>query len=204
MSRRTLVTLALLAAVFAIFTGLALRSGVLGGGSQQADLIGGPFQLVDQTGKPVDQSLLKGRWSAVFFGFTYCPDICPTSMFALGQAEGLLGPKAKDFQTVFISVDPERDTPARLAAYVAIPGYPKALHGLTGTPQQVAVAAKAYRVPYQKVGSGPDYEVQHSGIIYLMTPRGRFACVIAPETSPPEMARKIAAAMQQGAGAQNC
>lgn len=203
MSRRILATLALLAVVFAVFTGLAIRSGVLGTASQP-DLIGGPFQLVDQAGKPVDQSLLKDRWSAVFFGYTYCPDICPTSMFALGQAESLLGGRAKDFQTVFVSVDPERDTPARLAAYVAVPGYPKTLRGLTGTPQQVAVAAKAYRVPYQKVGAGPDYAVQHSGVIYLMNPRGRFACVIAPESAPSEMARKIEAAMQQGAGAQSC
>jgi protein SCO1/2 len=203
MSRRILATLALLAVVFAVFTGLAIRSGVLAPASQ-ADLIGGPFQLVDQAGKPVDQSLLKGKWSAVFFGYTYCPDICPTSMFALGQAEGLLGARTRNFQTVFVSVDPERDTPARLAAYVAVPGYPKTLRGLTGTPQQVAVAAKAYRVPYQKVGSGPDYAVQHSGVIYLMNPRGRFACVIAPQSAPAEMARKIEAAMQQGAGAQSC
>jgi protein SCO1/2 len=203
MSRRILVTLALLAAAFAVLTGLAIRSGVIGTAGQ-SDLIGGPFQLVDQSGEPVDQSLLKGKWTAVFFGYTYCPDICPTSMFALGQVEGLLGAKAKDFQTVFISVDPQRDTPARLAAYVAVPGYPKALRGLTGTPQQVAAAAKAYRVPYQKVGSGPDYAVQHSGIIYLMTPRGRFACPIAPESAPAEMARKIEAAMQRGAGARSC
>ena len=203
MTRRLLVTLALLAVVFVVFTGLAIRSGVLSPPGQ-ADLIGGPFQLVDQAGAPADQSMLKGKWSAVFFGYTFCPDVCPTTLFALGQAEGLLGGKAKDFQTVFISVDPARDTPAKLAAYVANPSFPKKIRGLTGTSAQVAVAAKAYRVVYQKATEGPDYLMAHSSIIYLMNPRGRFACVMAADTTPAEMARKIKAAMDQGGGAQSC
>ena len=90
MSRTMLAILAVLALAFAVLTGLAVRKGVLGPQAQSA-AIGGPFQLVDQTGRRSTRSVLKGKWSAVFFGFTYCPDACPTTLFALGQAEQLLG-----------------------------------------------------------------------------------------------------------------
>src|SRR6201996_3406388 len=106
-------------------------------------LVGGPFQLVDQNGKPADQNLLKGKWSAVFFGYTYCPDVCPTTLQALAQAEAKLGDKAKNLQVVFISVDPERDTPAQMKTYLSIPAFPRNTIGLTGTAAQVAAAAKA-------------------------------------------------------------
>src|SRR6185295_6464221 len=112
------VILALLAVTFAILTGVAVRRGVLTPKSETA-AVGGPFQLVDQTRRKVDQTVLKGKWSAVFFGFTNCPDACPTTLFALGQAEKLLGAKADAVQTIFVSVDPARDTPERLAAYLS-------------------------------------------------------------------------------------
>jgi protein SCO1/2 len=201
MSRTMLVILAVLAIAFAAITGLAVRKGVLGSQSQSA-AIGGPFQLVDQSGKPADEKLLKGKWSAVFFGFTYCPEACPTTLFALGEAEKLL--KDKDFQTVFISVDPERDTPQKVAAYLANTAYPKATAGLTGTPEQVAGAAKAYHVFYQKAGDGPDYTINHSTITYLMSPRGRFVCVIPYGASPEQIAGMVKVAMKHGAGAQSC
>ena len=121
MSRRLLFILLLLAAVFAILTGLAVRTGILAPRDQTA-AVGGPFQLVDQSGRSVDQSALRGKWSAVFFGYTYCPDACPTTMMALGQAEKLLGKRAGDFQTVFITVDPARDTAGQLAAYLRAMG----------------------------------------------------------------------------------
>ena len=105
---------------------------------------------------------------------------------------------------MFISVDPDRDTPAKIAAYVGTQGYPRVIRGLTGTPAQVAVAAKAYKVFYQKAGEGPDYVVNHSSIIYLMNPRGRFACVIPAETSPQEIARRIGVAMRAGSNAEHC
>lgn len=201
MSRTTLVILAVLALAFAAITGLAVRKGILGP-SQDSAAIGGPFQLVDQTGKAVDQTLLKGKWSAVFFGFTYCPEACPTTLFALGQTEKLLN--AKDFQTVFISVDPSRDTPPKLAAYLSNSAFPRAAVGLTGTADQVAGAARAYHVFYQKAGEGPDYTINHSTITYLMSPRGRFVCVI-PYGAPPEvMTRMIKAAMTRGSRAESC
>jgi protein SCO1/2 len=157
--------------------------------------IGGPFQLVDQDGRAVDQDVLKGKWSAVFFGFTYCPDLCPTTLHSLDAADAKLGKKADDLQVLFISVDPERDTPKQMKDYLGAQGFHTRTLGLTGTPAQVAQAAKAYRVFYQKTGSGPDYDMEHTGIIYLMDPKGRFVEPIAPTMSPDQMAGLIGKAM---------
>jgi len=203
MSRRLIVILALLAVAFAILTAVAVRQGVLAPEGQTA-AVGGPFQLVDQTGRKVDQTVLKGKWSAVFFGFVHCPDACPTTMFALGQAEPLLGAKAANFQTVFISVDPARDTPEALAEFVKTDAFPKRVLALTGTPNQVDRAAKAYRVYYQKNGTAEAYNVDHSTMTYLMNPKGDFACVIPYGATPQQIAAKVQAAMAQGSGAQSC
>jgi len=162
-------------------------------------MVGGPFQLVDQDGKPADQTLLKGKWSAVFFGYTYCPDVCPTTMQALAGAEAKLGDKARNLQVVFISVDPERDTPAQLKTYLSTPAFPKGAIGLTGTPAQVAAAAKAYRVYYAKEGPANGYSVAHSSIVYLMNPAGNFATALTESQTPSEVATQIGDAMAQGA-----
>jgi protein SCO1/2 len=204
MNRAMVVVLAVLALAFAAVTGLAVRKGILGPPAEQTAAIGGPFQLVDQGGRPVDQKVLQGKWSAVFFGFTYCPEACPTTLFALGQAEKLLGDRAKTLQTVFVSVDPQRDTPRQMATYLGNDAFPRAVVGLTGTPDSVAAAAKAYHVYYQKAGEGPDYTVNHSTITYLMSPKGRFVCVIPYGATPDDMARKITAAMAAGPRAQSC
>jgi protein SCO1/2 len=201
MSRTMLVILAVLALAFAAITGLAVRKGILGS-QQQSAAIGGPFHLVDQSGKAVDESVLKGKWSAVFFGFTYCPEACPTTLFALGQTEKLLN--AKDFQTVFVSVDPARDTPAKLSAYLSNAAFPRAALGLTGTTDQVAGVAKAYHVFYQKAGEGPGYTINHSTITYLMSPRGQFVCVIPYGAPPDVMAKMVKSAMARGPRAQSC
>lgn len=202
MSRRILALIAVLALALALLTGLAVRRGLLGGGSEV--VIGGPFALVDTSGRKVDQSVLKGKWSVVFFGFTHCPDICPTTLFELAQVEPLLGARVKDIQTVFITLDPARDTVAQMRAYAANPAFPKRLVALTGEPAQVNAAAKAYRVYYQKVGEGADYTVNHAAYSYLVNPRGRLACVLAYELSPEQTAAKILSAMQQGSGATRC
>lgn len=159
--------------------------------------IGGPFQLVDQDGRRVDQGLLKGKWTAVFFGFTYCPDVCPTTLQTLGAATGLLGASAKDLQIVFVSVDPGRDSPKALKAYLASPGFPKGVMGLTGTPQQIADIAKAYRVYFAKEGEGETYLVNHTSLIYLMNPEGKFARVLAYGLTPDETANQIRLAMAE-------
>jgi protein SCO1/2 len=207
MSRRVLALVAVLALALAILTGLAVKQGVLGrqpGSGEQTAAVGGPFQLVDQTGRSVDEDVLKGKWSAVFFGFTHCPDICPTTLFELGEVEKQLGPQANDFQAVFISVDPERDTPAQVAAYVKNDAFPKRLIGLTGTLAQTDRAAKAYHVYYQKVGEGDDYTVNHASYTYLMSPKGRFVCVLAYELTPEQVTAKIEAAMKAGPDATSC
>jgi protein SCO1/2 len=156
---------------------------------------GGPFALVNQDGRPVDQSVLKGKWSVVFFGYTFCPDYCPTTLTTLGKAMDELGPKAKDAQVVFITVDPSRDTPAAMKSYISSRVFPKNMMGLTGTPAQVAQAAKAYMVYYQKAGSGPNYTMDHSTALYLMAPDGQFHGVIADGLTPEQDADQISRAM---------
>lgn len=202
MNRRLIVIIAL-ALVAAVLAGVLVMRGS-GGGAPRTALVGGPFQLVDQNGKAADESLLKGKWSAVFFGFTYCPDVCPTTLYALGQAEKLLGPQARSFQTVFISVDPARDTPAQLKAYLDNEAFPKALVGLTGTQAQTDGAAKAYRVYHQKAGEGPGYLIDHSVITYLMGPKGAFVCVIPHGLTPEQIAERVKKAMRAGSDAAAC
>lgn len=203
MSRTVWSILAILAVAFATLTGLAVKRGILGPRTANP-AIGGPFQLVDQRGAPADASVLKHKWSAVFFGFTYCPEACPTTLLALGEAEKLLGKRADDFQTVFISVDPGRDTPKVLARYLSNTAFPRHAVGLTGTQQQVAGVAQAYHVFYQKAGDGPDYQVNHSTITYLMSPTGAFVCVMPYGETPQMIASQVQAAMKQGSRAQGC
>jgi protein SCO1/2 len=157
--------------------------------------VGGPFRLVDQSGAAVDQGLLRGKWSAVFFGYTYCPDVCPTTLAALGQAVADLGPDAHRFQVVFITVDPERDTPAALKAYLASPTFPNGAVGLTGSARQTAAVARAYHVYYQKVPQGASYSMDHTAVVYLMDPEGRFARPLDVGVAPPQIARQIRSAM---------
>ncbi len=172
----------------------ATLSGCDQGGDGQP-LVGGPFRLVDQDGRPRDEAMLKGKWSAVFFGYTFCPDVCPTTLQTLGDAQDRLGARARDFQVVFVSVDPERDSPQRLKSYLSNPAFPKGAVGLTGSAQAVAQIAKAYHLYYQKSGTGPDYEVQHSSAVYLMDRKGRFNRVVAYGLTPEETAGQIRQAM---------
>jgi protein SCO1/2 len=156
---------------------------------------GGPFHLIDQDGKPVDDSLLNGKWTAVYFGYTFCPDVCPTTLQALGGALSKLGPKAKDLQTLFISIDPERDTPAQMKTYISSPVFPRPIIGLTGSTDQVAAVAKAYKVYYAKAGTGTNYLMDHQSIIYLMNPDGRLARPLTHDLTPDAIAKQIGDAM---------
>jgi protein SCO1/2 len=158
---------------------------------------GGPFHLVDQDDKPVDDSILKGKWTAVYFGYTFCPDVCPTTLQALAGGLAKLGSKGKQVQTLFISIDPERDTPAELKTYIASPVFPRPILGLTGTADQVAQVAKAYKVYYAKSGTGPNYLMDHQSIIYLMNPDGRLAIPLTHDLTPDLIARQIGDAMSQ-------
>jgi protein SCO1/2 len=157
--------------------------------------VGGPFHLVDQNGTPQTEQLLKGKWSAVFFGFTYCPDVCPTTLQALEAAKRRLGPAGRDLQVVLMTVDPERDTPAALKSYLATAAFPAGTVGLTGEPAKVQEALKAYRVYARKTGEGDDYLVDHSTVVYLMDPQGELARVLAYGQTPEQMAEQIRQAM---------
>lgn len=169
------------------------------GQDPSASDIGGPFQLVDQQGRPADQRLLDGKWSAVFFGYTFCPDVCPTTLTALGRANDALGAQAQRFQVVFITVDPARDTPRQLATYLSSNTFPKGAIGLTGTPAQIDRAAKAYHVFYQKHPEGGTYTMDHTAIVYLMDPKGRFVKPLDLTAPPAEVARQITEAMRSTA-----
>ena len=138
-------------------------------------LVGGPFSLTDQTGRKVTDKDFLGKYMLVFFGYTYCPDLCPTELQVMSAALDNLGAKADDIQPIFISFDPQRDTPEVLKQYVS--NFHPRLVGLTGTPEEIAAAAKAYRVFYSKLEnrSGPDtYLMDHSTITYLMDKQGKF------------------------------
>ena len=194
MTRRGLAVLALTVAVV-LLGGLAAWRLTLAPAAPAASDVGGPFHLVDQTGRAVDETILDGKWSAVFFGYTFCPDVCPTTLAKLGATTAALGPRADRFQVVFITVDPERDTPAALAAYLASPTFPKGVRGLTGSPAQIAAVTKAYHVYYQKVPQAGSYTMDHSAVIYLMDPKGRFVSPLDLSVTPAEAAKAIERAM---------
>ena len=155
-------------------------------------LIGGAFTLTDSTGKRVTEQSFRGKYMLLFFGYTSCPDICPAGLQLMAGALEKLGPKAERITPVFISVDPERDTPEKLAGYVR--NFDPRLVGLTGTPEEIAAVAKAYKVYYAKTPSKEhpdDYTMDHTSIIYVMDPNGEFVTHFTPATSVDEMAAKL-------------
>lgn len=156
--------------------------------------IGGPFALVDQDGRPVTEQDFRGRWMLVYFGYTWCPDACPLGLTTIAEALDALPPAlAAQVVPVLITVDPERDTPAVLKGYVA--AFHPRLVGLTGTPEAVAAAEKAWRVYARKADARPDggYLVDHSTFTYLMAPDGSYATHFSHDVAAEEMARRIAA-----------
>jgi cytochrome oxidase Cu insertion factor (SCO1/SenC/PrrC family) len=156
--------------------------------------IGGPFSLVDQDGRKFTDADLKGKPTLLYFGYTFCPDVCPTSLLLMENAAEKLGPDGpKKVNLVFITIDPERDTPKLLKGYVT--NFGPTIEGLTGTPDQIAAVAHAYRVYYQKVPSkdGSPYLMDHSSIVYLLDSRGRFVTHFTHETK----AETITTALQR-------
>ena len=190
-----LIALSLAIVTVVVVTG---RERDIGATSTGVAQVGGPFQLVDQNGRAVDQALLEGKWTLVFFGFTYCPEYCPTTLASLAATQSRLGDRAKDLQIVFVSVDPQRDTPQALKDYLSSDGFPRGVIGLTGTPEQVAAAAKAYRAFYKKVGEGEGYTMDHSLTIYLMGPDGQFRSALAHDLGPEKSAQLIQRVMARG------
>ena len=151
--------------------------------------IGGAFTLVDENGQTVTDASYRGKWLLIFFGFTHCPDVCPTALNDIALTLDQLGPLAGSVQPLFVTVDPERDTPQ------IVKDYTDAFHpnivGLTGTPAQIAETAKAYRIYYKKVVQGDTYTMDHSGITYVMAPDGKFAAHFSPRTPIDAMAAKL-------------
>ncbi len=135
--------------------------------------VGGPFHLEDQNGKPVSDADMKGRPFLVFFGYTHCPDVCPTTLFEISQIMQKLGNDADRTGALFITVDPERDTPTALKDYLT--SFDPHLRGLTGDPAAIGSALKAYRVYAKKVPlENGDYTMDHTAVVYLMDKDGRF------------------------------
>jgi cytochrome oxidase Cu insertion factor (SCO1/SenC/PrrC family) len=190
-----------LAVVFAVLLGVAWYVARSGGGlpAQGAPLIGGPFTLVDQHGRKVTDQDFAGRFMLVYFGYTFCPDICPLSLSNMVQAIGLLEPEqAERVVPIFITVDPARDTVAQMAKYA--PLFDPRLVALTGTPAEIKQAAKAYRVYYSKVENGRsgDYLMDHSAFIYLMGPDGKYRRHFGHDVTPEKMAAAIRAELVKG------
>ena len=160
-------------------------------GVSGAALVGGPFTLTDQHGRRVSDAEFRGRFMLVYFGYSFCPDVCPTDLAAMAAAIDLLGPAGERVQPIFITIDPERDTVQRLADYA--PLFHPRLIALTGTPEEIRRAASAYRVYFEKAGEGRDYLMNHSGIIYLMDRDGSFITHFPQGTPAEDIADKIRA-----------
>lgn len=188
--------------------GTASAAGGKHAGATTAATIGGPFELVDHTGRTVTERTFRGRFMLIFFGYTYCPDICPTNLQIISDAMDRLGAAGSSVQPIFISVDPARDTVETMADYVG--NFHPRLLGLTGTRQQVRAAARAYRAHYFKfypmpakhepgktdgagAGDGDVYFMAHPTATFLMGPEGEFLRKFVHETSPEAMAAGIRA-----------
>ena len=153
--------------------------------------IGGPFSLVDGDGRTVTDASFAGRWLLVYFGYTHCPDACPTALQDMANAVDMLDPaQRKAVDIVFISIDPARDTPAVMKDYVS--NFAAPITALSGSAEQVAVAARAYRVYYAKHPTEDGgYEMDHSSVIYVMDPHGEFVGNFSQQSSPEQIAAKL-------------
>lgn len=168
---------------------LSFAATVRAGSPQLPSLFGGPFRLTDETGARVGPESYQGRFMLVYFGYSYCPDICPTDLTVMAAALDGLGNLAEKVQPLLISVDPVRDTPEGLRSFTD--AFHPDLVGLTGTEAEVAAAAKAYRVHRRKFqpegAAGDDYLVDHSTLTYLMDPEGGFLTMFPRGTTPERM-----------------
>ncbi|APH54144.1 SCO1/SenC family protein [Granulibacter bethesdensis] len=151
--------------------------------------IGGSFSLTDQNGRTVTDQTLRGRWMLVYFGYTFCPDICPTELQTMSATIKALGALSGRLAPVFVTIDPARDRPAELAAYLA--HFDPAITGLTGTEAQISTFARKYHVYYARKGEGKDYSMDHSSYLYLMRPDGSFDRLFPGGMSPNDLAAAL-------------
>jgi protein SCO1/2 len=190
-SRLLIILSAFLAGLAVVFVAVFL---ILGRGSAQfaaaPAAIGGHFQLTDQNGRTVTDQDMKGHPFLVFFGFTHCPDVCPTTLFEVSEVLRKLGTDADRVGALFVTVDPERDTPDMMKDYLA--SFDPRLRGLTGDPAAVTAALKNYRVYSKKIPlDGGDYTMDHSAIVYLMDKEGRFVAPFSLKRRPEDAAADL-------------
>ena len=186
-----------LLAVTGIFVA-AIAAFVLYGGGTGGKIvasIGGPFALVDHNGQPKTDKNFRGRYMLIYFGYTYCPDVCPTALQSMTQAMGRLDPKTqKKIIPIFITIDPQRDTAKQLNAYVD--NFYPSMIGLTGTPAEIAKTAGVYRVYFNRAKGADkestDYLMDHSSIVFLMDPNGEYVTHFTHATPPEKMAERLA------------
>ena len=194
MSKRTfLILFSALALILvgAIGTGVWIVTQSRLAGTEGSTLVGGPFQLTDHTGRQVTEADYADAYKIVYFGYTFCPDVCPSGLTVISEALDQLGPVADKVKPLFITIDPERDTVAVMADYHA--HFHPRFSNLTGTPEQIAAVAKAYRIYYQKaVGEdASDYLMDHSALAYLMAPGGGYLAHFNHEATPEQIAEAI-------------
>jgi protein SCO1/2 len=181
-SRIALLLGAFLAGLFLFFAAILIVTG-RAPVSQAVAAVGGPFRLEDQNGKPVTDAAMKGKPFLVFFGYTHCPDVCPTTLFDLSQLMKALGPDADRTGALFITVDPERDTPQVMKDYLS--NFDPHLRGLTGDRASIDAAIKAYRVYAKKVPlENGDYTMDHTALVYLMDKNGHFVAPFDVSRTP--------------------
>ncbi len=185
----------LLPIVIALVAVLLLGAGAtmwLGGGLPDGPAVGGSFSLLDGDGNRVTDRDLRGKYALVYFGYTFCPDVCPTTLNQVSEAFDRLGAKADRVRPVFITVDPARDTPAVMKQYAS--SFTPRLLPLTGSAAEIADVAKKYRVYYapHRTGDAPgDYTMDHSSVLYLMGPDGRFVAPLRADAAAPELAADL-------------
>lgn len=164
--------------------------------------IGGAYTLINQDGAVVTDKDFLGAPQLIYFGFSYCPDICPTALQRMGAALDLMGKDAAKFQPIFITIDPERDTASDLKLYVTANGFPDNLIGLTGNQAQVDAAVAAYRVYAKRVDdpqSAGGYAMDHSSIVYLMDKDGKFVTLFTDNNTPDEISARLKKFLKTGA-----
>ena len=174
-----------------VFTGVFLyATGNFGGAGPTSSAIGGPFRLIDQNGNPITDADIKGRPFLVFFGYTHCPDVCPTTLFDVSEVMRALGKDADRAGALFITVDPERDTPAVMKDYLS--SFDPHLRGATGDRAAIDSAENAYRVYAKKVPTeNGDYTMDHTALVYLMDKQGRFVAPFSLKRRPEDAAADL-------------
>lgn len=188
--RILIVLIAFLGGLLLFTAGIFLITGRASAPVSVASAVGGPFQLTDHDGKPVSDETLKGKPFLVFFGFTHCPDICPTTLFEVSEILTRLGPDAGKMNALFVTVDPERDTVEKLKDYLG--SFHPQLRGVTGSPEALDKMLKGYRVYYKKIPTtGSDYTMDHTALVYLMDKQGRFVAPFNMKRTPEAAAEDL-------------